>query len=120
MQHRNIFLGISGLSTEELSYLDYVSQTFSEEQAKKLALIYSGKRKSPRDIMLFTLVGFFGFAGLQRFVLNHIAMGVLFFITIGFFWIGTIIDLINHRKLTNTYNEARARESARMVLGNYY
>jgi TM2 domain-containing membrane protein YozV len=66
-------------------------------------------------ILLLTLVGFLGIAGINRFVLGQMGMGVLYFLTLGFCGIGVIIDLINHKKLTSEYNQKQAFEVANMM-----
>ena len=46
----------------------------------------------------------FGCAGLQRFYLNRPVTGVLYFMTWGFFGLGTLYDLIRMRKLVRSAN----------------
>jgi len=65
--------------------------------------------------LILALVGFVGFAGLHRFMLNQIGMGILYFLTGGLCFIGTIIDLVNHRKLAFEYNSTVAQQVALMV-----
>ena len=54
-------------------------------------------------ILVTTILGFFGVAGVQRFLTGQIGMGLLYFFTAGLCFIGTIIDLINHKRLTYVY-----------------
>ena len=42
-------------------------------------------------------------------------MGILFFVTMGFCGIGTIVDLINIKKMTSDFNQNEAMETAKMV-----
>ena len=42
-------------------------------------------------------------------------MGILYFFTGGLCLIGTIVDLVNHKRLTFEYNQQMARESMAMV-----
>ena len=52
--------------------------------------------KSPynRDtVMILCILGFLGFAGIHRLYVGRVASGILFFITGGWFCIGTIVDL---------------------------
>jgi TM2 domain-containing membrane protein YozV len=51
--------------------------------------------KSKTTALILCVIGFFGFAGLHRFYVGKIGTGILFFLTGGFFAIGTIIDLIS-------------------------
>ncbi|MGK6349798.1 NINE protein [Parapedobacter sp. DT-150] len=119
MSNRNILMSIHGISPEELMYLEHATASLNEDQVKNFVFLYSGKRKNAQDILLFTLIGFLGFAGIQRFVLNQVAMGVIYFLTIGFCWIGTIVDLINHKSMTDEYNQRAARECLLMVKGGF-
>jgi hypothetical protein len=88
---------LSNITTEELMYLKELTTNLSDEEQKKFILIYSGKRRDPQHILLFTILGFFGVAGVQRFVTNQIGLGILYFFTAGLCFIGTIVDLINQR-----------------------
>ncbi|MGZ3891144.1 MAG: TM2 domain-containing protein, partial [Mucilaginibacter sp.] len=54
---------------------------------------------------------FFAVAGIQRFVLGQIAMGILYLFTGGFCLIGTIVDLVNNRSLTLEYNQKMVYEA---------
>ena len=67
-------------------------------------MFYRGKRRSPQEILLFTLLGFIIIAGVQRFVIGQIGMGILYLLTGGLCLIGTIVDLVNHRTLALEYN----------------
>ena len=71
--------------------------------------------KDPQMILLLTLVGFLGFAGIERFVLNQIGMGIVYFLTWGFCGIGIIVDLVNYRKLASEYNQQQAYEVANLM-----
>lgn len=119
MNNRNILMGIPGISPEELMYLQHATASLNEDQLKNFVFLYTGKRKNTQDILLFTLLGFLGFAGIQRFVLNQVAMGIIYFLTVGFCWIGTIVDLINHKSMTEEYNQRVTRECLQMVLGGF-
>ncbi len=66
--------------------------------------VYGSRRKNPNDILVATLFGFLGLAGVQRFITNQILLGLLFLITGGFLGIGTLIDAINYKSITNDYN----------------
>lgn len=119
MQYRDLLLNLQGISEEEYSYLEQVLRDMSEEQVHAFMLIYKGKRKTPQEILLLTLLGFVIIAGVQRFVIGQIAMGILYLLTAGLCFIGTIVDLINHRTLAGEYNQRIAYESAQMVKRMY-
>lgn len=115
MDRRNAFLSLSGVTPEELAYLQPLTANLSDDEFRDFLAIYAGKRKKAQDILLFTLLGFVGIAGIQRFVLSQIAMGVIYFLTIGFCYIGTIVDLINHKSLTEEFNQRAAQETALLI-----
>jgi TM2 domain-containing membrane protein YozV len=87
----------------------------TDRQKQQFYTFYRSKRKEKRDLLIMTLIGFFGFAGIQRFVIGEIGMGILFFVTLGFCGIGTIIDLVSIDKLTSRFNQKQALETASMV-----
>jgi len=95
---------------EEAIFLDSLLKDMNEEQAQNFILIYRGRRKDPQTILLTALLGFLGFAGIHRFFVNHIGMGILYFFTAGLCFIGTIVDLVNHKNLAFEYNQQVARE----------
>ena len=111
----NIFQLLPSLEGEEMSYVQSVINDMSDTQAQQFAMAYSARRKDPTTILILALVGFVGFAGLHRFMLNHIGMGILYFLTAGLCVIGTIVDLVNHRKLAFEYNSVVAQQVAMMV-----
>ena len=108
---QNPYMALPGISPEEIGFLQQATQGLNENQQKYFFMLYSSKRRSPQDIMLFTIIGFFGLAGIQRFATGQVGMGLLFFFTAGFCWIGTIVDLINHKTLALEYNKRMAYES---------
>ena len=109
--YQNPYMSLSGISPEEISFLQQATAGLNEGQQKYFYMAYTGKRKSPQDVLIFTIIGFFGVAGVHRFLLGQIGMGLLYFFTAGFCFIGTIVDLINNRSLTLEYNKKVAYES---------
>jgi TM2 domain-containing membrane protein YozV len=75
-------------------------------------MIYRTRRKDPQLILLTCLVGFLGFAGIHRFLVNQIGMGILYFFTAGLCLIGTIVDAVNYQSLAFEYNRQIASEVA--------
>jgi TM2 domain-containing membrane protein YozV len=108
---QNPYMGLSGMSPEELNFIQQATEGLTENQQKYFYMSYSSKRKSPQDVMIFTIIGFFGIAGVQRFLLGQVGMGLLYFFTFGFCWIGTIVDLVNHQSLALEFNKKMAYES---------
>ena len=95
---------------EKLSYWD-----FSDEKKKQFILLYKGKRKDPQELMILTAVGFLGFAGIQRFMTDEVGMGILYLLTWGLCGIGTIIDLVNNKKMAFEFNQKQAYEVINMT-----
>ncbi len=109
--YQSPYMGLSGISSEELAFLQQATSGLTDDQKKYFYMAYTGKRKSPQDVLIFTLIGFFGVAGIQRFLLGQIGMGLLYFFTGGFCLIGTIVDLVNHRTLALEFNQKMAFEA---------
>ncbi|MBL7788392.1 MAG: TM2 domain-containing protein [Chitinophagales bacterium] len=78
------------------------------EEKSNFMKTYILQRKDPQQILLFTLIGFLGFAGIQRFVIDEIGMGIIYFLTGGFCLIGTIIDAIRYKEIAFEYNKKMA------------
>ncbi len=93
---------------DEAQFLSTMLKDRSDEEIRNFANIYRTRRRDSQVILLTALLGFVGFAGIHRFILNHIGMGVLYFFTGGLCLIGTIVDLINHKTLTFEYNQKTA------------
>jgi len=100
---------------EEMIYIQAVLDDLSDEEGTKFAHIYRSRRRDPQIIMLTTLLGFVVIAGVQRFLLNQIGMGLLYLFTGGLCLVGTIVDLVNYRKLAMDYNGMQAREIVLLV-----
>lgn len=111
----NIFQLLPSLEGEEMTYVQSLINDMSDTQAQQFAMAYSARRKDPTTILILALVGFVGFAGIHRFMINHIGLGILYFFTAGLCFIGTIVDLVNHRKLAFEYNSVVAQQVALMV-----
>ncbi len=111
----NVFRYLPDLDGEELAYVNMIVAPMTDEQAQQFAMMYRSRRKDPQMILLLTLVGFLGFAGIERFVLNQIGMGILYFFTFGFCMIGIIVDLVNYRTLASEYNQQQAYEVANLM-----
>jgi TM2 domain-containing membrane protein YozV len=116
--YQNPYMGLSGMTPEELGFIQQATSELNENQQKYFYMAYSGKRKSPQDVLIFTIIGFFGVAGIQRFLLGQVGMGLLYLFTGGFCLIGTIVDLVNHQSLALEYNKKMAYESFQIAKMN--
>lgn len=113
--YQNPFMAFPGITPEEMGFLQQGTTELDDEQKKYFYMIYSSKRKNPQDLLLFTLLAFVGVAGVQRFMVGQIGMGILYLFTGGLCLIGTIVDLINHKSLANEYNRQMAFESFQLA-----
>ncbi|MDO3643882.1 TM2 domain-containing protein [Mucilaginibacter sp. L3T2-6] len=113
--YQNPYIAFPGITSEEMFFLQQGTAGLNENQKKQFYMVYSGKRKSAQDILIFTIIGFFGVAGIQRFALNEVVMGLLYLFTFGFCMIGTIIDVVNHKTLADDYNRKMAFESLQIA-----
>lgn len=100
---------------DEALYLNKLISDLSGEEASKFAHVYRSRRKDPQTIMILCLLGFIGFAGIHRFILNQVGMGILYFLTGGLCLIGVIVDLVNYKDLTFQYNRGVAQEIKSML-----
>ncbi|MBA4252106.1 MAG: hypothetical protein C0442_10360 [Chlorobiaceae bacterium] len=105
------------LEMEEMAYVQGLTKDFDENQLQQFAAIYRSKRKEPQTILFVCLLGFVGFAGIHRFLIDSIGLGIIYFFTLGFCFIGTIIDLINYKRLTFEYNINQAQQVFYLVRG---
>lgn len=108
-------ISLKGMGLEEYSYLKQVVSGMNPRQTQNFILLYRDRRKDPQEILLFTLLGFLGVAGIQRLIIGQVGMGILYFLTAGLCFIGTIVDVVNHKSLTLDYNRKAAYESAELV-----
>lgn len=99
---------LSNASLEERLLLEGLLKDHSEDEKVKFLTQYAIKRKDPLHILLLTLIGLFGVAGIQRFVMDDILLGILYLLTGGFCVIGTIIDAVRYQKLALDYNTRMA------------
>ncbi|RFZ92580.1 TM2 domain-containing protein [Mucilaginibacter conchicola] len=115
MNTYNPYMSLPGITTEEMAFLQQATNELNDQQKQSFYMVYSSRRKSPQDVLIYTLIGFVLVAGVQRFMLGQTVMGLLYLFTGGFCLIGTIVDLINHQSLANEYNQKMAYESYQMV-----
>ena len=103
------------ITGEEMLYVQALLKDMDDDKARTFASIYRTRRKDPQMILITALLGFIGFAGIHRFIMGQIGMGILYFFTGGLCLIGTIIDLVNHQKLTFEHNQKIANEVLSMM-----
>lgn len=113
----NIYEILPEIVGEEQMYISSLIKNLDEKQAFQFANIYRARRKDPQIILLVTLVGFLGISGIQRFLTDQIGLGILYLLTGGICMIGTIIDLVNYKKIAFEYNQKQANQIAVMIKG---
>jgi TM2 domain-containing membrane protein YozV len=111
----NVLQLLPMLEPDEMMYVQNILKDLTDTQAQQFASVYLTRRKDTQTILIATVVGFFGVAGIQRFLTNQTGMGLLYLFTLGFCFIGTIIDLVNFRSLALEYNVAAAQQSASLI-----
>lgn len=112
----NLLQLMPNIEPEELNYIQMMVKDFNDDQLRQFANIYNSRRKDPQTILLLTLVGFLGIGGIQRFVTDQMGMGLLYLFTIGLCYIGTIVDVVNYKRLANEYNQKIANQVSGMLI----
>ncbi len=115
---QNPYMGLPGVTPEEVNFLQQATADLDENQQKQFFMAYTRKRKNPQDILLLTVIGLFGIAGIQRFAMGQIAWGVFYLLTFGLGGICTIVDLVKNKSLTLEYNKEIAYESFHIATMN--
>lgn len=103
------------LQGAEMSYIQDLIKSMADDEAQLFANIYRTRRRDPQLILITTILGFFIIAGIQRFLVNQIGMGLLYLFTGGLCLIGTIVDLVNYQSLAFEYNKKIADEVSLMI-----
>ncbi len=111
----NVMQLLPMLEPDEMTYVQGIIKDMNDSQAQQFASVYANRRKDTQTILIATVVGFFGVGGIQRFLIGETGMGILYLFTAGLCFIGTLIDLVNHKKLTFEYNIGIAHQVARMI-----
>jgi len=114
-QQTNNYFSFPGVTPGELYLLQQATADLDDNQVRAFNELYIIKRKNPKDILLLTILGFLGIAGIHRIVLGETVMGVLYFFTYGFFGVMTVMDTINNKTLTTDYNQKMMTEAYRIV-----
>jgi TM2 domain-containing membrane protein YozV len=111
----NIYELMPEIMGEEQMYISTIIKEMDDQKAQTFANIYRTRRRDPQTILLVTLVGFLGIAGIQRFLTDQLGLGILYLLTCGICLIGTIIDLVNYKKIAFEYNQKQAAQIVIMI-----
>jgi len=103
------------IAGEESLYVQSLIKDMDEEKARTFAGVYRTRRKDPQTILITALLGLVIVAGVHRFIMGQIGMGLLYLFTAGLCLVGTIVDLVNHQKLAFEHNQKMANEVLAMV-----
>lgn len=103
------------LTGEEMLYVQSLLKDMDDEKARSFAGVYRVRRKDPQVILITALLGLVVVAGVHRFIMGQIGMGLLYLFTAGLCFIGTIVDLVNHQKLAFEHNQKIANEVLQLV-----
>jgi len=114
-QFQNPYMSLPGVTPEELSFIQQATAELTENQHKYFYMSYTNKRKSQQDMLIFCIVGLCVVPGLQRFIIGQVGMGLLYLFTVGLCFIGSIVDLVNHKDLAMEYNKKMAFESYQLA-----
>ncbi len=111
----NVLMILPEIVGDEQLLISGLLKDLDDDTAQQFANVYRVRRKDPQTILLLTLVGFLGIAGIQRFFVDQIGMGILYVLTGGLCLIGTIIDLINYKRIAFDYNQQQAQQIWAMI-----
>jgi hypothetical protein len=103
------------LEGNEQLYVARLMAPMTDEQAEHFAFVYRERRKKPGLTLGLTFLAFAGACGVQRFYLGQAVWGLVYLLTFGLFFLGTVHDLLRHRHLTERRNRRLADEVAALV-----
>jgi TM2 domain-containing membrane protein YozV len=110
-----VFRYLPELRGMESAYVQHLFNDLDDEKAQYFSMIYRSRRRDPTIILITTLVGFFGVAGIQRFLTGQIGLGLIYLFTAGLCFIGTIVDLVKHEDIAFEYNRTVADQALQIV-----
>ena len=112
---KKIFELLPEIEGDESQYINHIIEDMDDEKARLFAKVYKSRRKDPVLLLILALIGLFGIAGIHRFFVGHIGMGILYILTAGLCFIGTIVDMINYKNFAFEYNRKVAQEILREI-----
>jgi TM2 domain-containing membrane protein YozV len=107
---KKIFELLPELEGDESQYISLLIEDMEMDKAKAFASVYRARRRDPILLLALALIGLFGIAGMHRFFVGHIGMGILYLFTYGLCIVGTIVDMINYKNFAFEYNRKIAQE----------
>ncbi len=111
----NLIQFLPELEGEEQVFLQSLIKEMDDKTAQQFANVYRARRRDPLIILITSLLGFIGLAGVQRFLVDQIGMGLLYLFTGGLCFIGTIIDVVTYKRLAFEYNQIQAQQVSLLI-----
>lgn len=111
----NVLRHLPELEGMELGYVQGLIKNMDDEQASFFAQVYRSRRRDSNLILVLILLGFAGFAGIHRLAIGQIGLGILYLVTFGLCFIGTIVDLVNFKSIAYEYNIKMAHETLNLI-----
>ncbi|MGJ7031839.1 TM2 domain-containing protein [Niabella hirudinis] len=115
MNQEQVLRVIPDIEYDELVMILNITREMSAQQQEQFLMLYQRRRKSRQELLLLSLLGFVGVAGIHRLITGDIALGIVYLLTGGLCLIGTIVDIININSLTTRYNTKQGYETAALV-----
>lgn len=87
----------------EYIFLQNAMRKMTDDEALEFSSTYNSRRRECILMMMLCFLGFLGIAGIQRFAINHISKGILYFSIVCLFWIGAVCAYLfdaNHTYVT--------------------
>jgi TM2 domain-containing membrane protein YozV len=106
------------LEGDEQIHVAQLLKQMDEEEAIQFANMYRSRRRDPTTILLMTLLGFIVIAGVQRFYVGQLGMGLLYLFTGGLCAIGTIVDIVKYKEIATRYNKKQADNAADQIFAS--
>ncbi len=111
----NPFIHLKSITPAEMAHLNQITAGLADNKLRDFVTIYASKRREADLMLLLACIGLVGAAGIQRFLVGQIGMGILYLFTAGLCFIGTIMDIVNHKQLADEYNAKMADETLSMI-----
>lgn len=91
-------------------YVLEMLKKMNDKQKQFFQVEYGRRRKDEGTALILTALGCLGVAGIQRFYLGQIGMGLLYLLTGGLLFIGTIYDFVKIKDKVAERNRQIANE----------
>lgn len=107
------------LQDDEQLHVAALFRDMSDEQAEQFARVYRQRRRDANVTLITALLGLLVVAGVHRFYLGEVGMGLLYLFTGGLCVVGTVVDLFKYKELTYRYNAKQAMDVGMLVRGAF-